>query len=175
MAETINETVVSVIAEKNSTDPLSGAIKSETVCYDDGSDISDEVNRILKEKYGYRNMVWYSDATGFSGRTVCSADGENIGSYPVIVPENIHIAPDQDYLSDMNSSSFSWENYFCSTTELNSKIKNMARGIDAAVAAAFRKEMISENDMQESKQCYYPVCKPETDVQKNIEVSAIIS
>ena len=125
MAETVAE-IINGLLRSDSGIPEE---KGRSVSFDDGSETAEEVNRIIHDKYGYRDLKWIADYS-FFGQTkvICSVNNEKTGAYPLGIPDDIIIPfdkVDSSFFQYMSSSDADWHNYYCTAAELNESAKQL--------------------------------------------------
>ncbi|MBP0976750.1 MAG: hypothetical protein J6P89_01050, partial [Oscillospiraceae bacterium] len=119
MAETVAE-IINGLLRSDSGIPEE---KGRSVSFDDGSETAEEVNRIIHDKYGYRDLKWIADYS-FFGQTkvICSVNNEKTGAYPLGIPDDIIIPfdkVDSSFFQFMSGSDADWHSYFRNVSQLN--------------------------------------------------------
>ena len=125
MAETVAE-IINGLLRSDSGIPEE---KGRSVSFDDGSETAEEVNRIIHDKYGYRDLKWIADYS-FFGQTkvICSVNNEKTGAYPLGIPDDIIIPfdkADSSFFQFMSSSDADWHSYSRTVSQLNDDAKMM--------------------------------------------------
>ena len=125
MAETVAE-IINGLFRSDSGIPEE---KGRSVSFDDGSETAEEVNRIIHDKYGYRDLKWIADYS-FFGQTkvICSVNNEKTGAYPLGIPDDIIIPfdkADSSFFQFMSSSDADWHSYSRTVSQLNDDAKMM--------------------------------------------------
>ena len=147
MAETVAEVVTDIV--KGDSD-LS-ADRDIYVTYDDESEYADSVNRILLEKYGYRDMKWKAYLDGsYDAFAVCSVNNEKTGAYPYAIPDDMEIPFDkiEEYMLGGHGVFESyWQNYFRSITELNNDAKIMCEITSYMISKDLESGKLKEEDL----------------------------
>ncbi|MBR3025212.1 MAG: hypothetical protein IKH71_12230 [Oscillospiraceae bacterium] len=139
MAATVSEVVTNAIRDGKSP----GADYGSYFTYDDESELADYVNRILLEKYGYRDMKWKAVHAGFDeADVVCAVNNEKTGAFPVGIPDDIDIPFDMIGISNVNFGGQyerDWHKYYRSVAELNDDARFMFENISYFIPTAFKR------------------------------------
>lgn len=147
MASVIHELISEHLLENiQETDPEDKKIYM--ISSDDGSEFSEIINTELQNKYGYRNMKWmakYRQAYNIS--VLCTVNGENTGSYPAPIPDDVHIPYDEYFLHNIMSFDFDWRSYYSSTVKLNEEAGKAFQFFSNLINTALKNGKISEDEL----------------------------
>lgn len=115
---------------------------------DDGSELSQEINTELLNKYGYRNLKWMARyRQNYTLSVLCTVNEKNTGSYPSAIPDDVHIPYDESFLRDSLNYDFDWKAYYSSTSQLNEDAKLMVQYSRQLLQNAVEKGTITEEEL----------------------------
>ncbi len=154
-------------------DVLNDIIKTEEmytetanqISSDEESEISEKINTVLTEKYGYRNLKWMALYRYKSTESVlCTVNDKNTGSYPEVVPDDIYVPFDSAFLFSSYSTDFKWESFYSTTTQLNNDARYIVQRSRVLIQNALKKGSISEDELSgdfiiDSRTTEGPLCQ----------------